>query len=122
MTMFRAAGHIDVDVTPENWRRKCDFFLLGKAVHRWADRATAQYVLDGRAKKPHPTRIDMSELMAITVGIGKQSVVFRMMLTDTATGADIIAFQEWARAGLEAEIESISDDVLSEYAKASAAK
>jgi hypothetical protein len=92
--------------------------LLGKAVHRWHDRETAQWLRDARTKKPHPTRMDLSEVIAITVSIGKQSVVFRMMLTDTATGGDVIAFQEWARAGLEAEIASIPEDALSEYARA----
>lgn len=116
--IFRSAGYVDVDVTPGNWKHKCDVFLLGKAVHRWHDRETAQWLRDARTKKPHPTRMDLSEVIAITVSIGKQSVVFRMMLTDTATGGDVIAFQEWARAGLEAEIASIPEDALSEYARA----
>jgi hypothetical protein len=117
--MVRFASHVDVDVSPENWADTDGrYHLMAHAVHRWVDRETAQWLRDAAAKREHPTALDMSEHMAVTVSISKPRVVLRMMLTEKHTGADVINFQEWARAGIEAEIASIPSDAVSEHGKA----
>lgn len=108
-----------MDVSPAKWR-SCDggYHLMARAVHRWVDRATAQWIRDDAAKREHPTALGMSEHVAVTVSISTPRVTLRMMLTEKHTGADVIAFQEWARAGIEAEIASIPSDAVSEHGKA----
>ena len=115
----RYASHVDVDVSPENWADTDGrYHLMARAVHRWVDCAPAEWIRNDVAKRDPPTALNMSCHMAVTVSISKPRVTLRMMLTEKHTGADVIAFQEWARAGIEAEIAGIPSDAVSEHGKA----
>ena len=110
------AGYVDVDVTPDNWVTHPDKgSVMAIAVHRWVDRSLAE-----RARGPKTTDASLTvfDHVATTISVQRPNVVFRMVLSDDCTGAEVRRFATWAKAGLAAEIESIPSDAMSEYGKA----
>lgn len=94
--MISRAITTEIDVTPPNW---------GTAPSYYEDKALRVYAWVAEQTRPlrpgnAPDGFHIGELQAVTVSITAPHVVFRMIVPDRFTAAEVVDFADRTRAAL----------------------